>query len=141
MHGGGIAAEGTDEVTIFQSRVIFNKATAPAGSDSGGGMLAANVSDLSITYSTFASNTATSGNGGLAPVASVDFPGGANAGLDDDTFGGFTDPNSGVITPNSAGGFGGSHLRQERDGGHHPPDVQRQRGIRRHRCHRGPCRQ
>jgi predicted outer membrane repeat protein len=109
VHGGGIAAEGADEVTIFQSRIIFNKATAPPGSDAGGGMLAANVSDLSITYSTFASNAATSGNGGaLALVATVGFPGGANAGLDNDTFGGFTDPNTGLVTPNSAGGFGGA---------------------------------
>jgi len=29
-------------------------------------------------------------------------------GLDDDTFGGFTDPNSGLVTPNSSGGFGGA---------------------------------
>jgi predicted outer membrane repeat protein len=108
IHGGGIAAEGADEVTIFQSRVIFNKATAPPGADAGAGMLAANVADLAINYSTFASNTATSGNGGaLALVASAEFPGGANAGLDNDTFGGFvTGP--ATVTPNSAGGFGGA---------------------------------
>ncbi len=109
IHGGGIAAEGADEVTIFQSRVIFNKATAGPGSDSGGGMLAANVFDLSITYSTFASNAATSGNGGaLALVATATEGVSANAGLDNDTFGGFTNPNTGVVTPNSSGGFGGA---------------------------------
>jgi predicted outer membrane repeat protein len=109
VSGGGIAAEGPLEVTIFQSRVIFNKATAPPGADAGGGMIAANVPNLSITYSTFASNAATSGNGGaLALVAVTGFPGGANAGLDDDTFGGFTNAGTGVTTPNSAGGLGGA---------------------------------
>ena len=110
VHGGGIAAEGADQVTIFQSRIIFNKATAPGTNPAAGaGALIFNVSDFSMTYSTVASNTATSGNGGgLALIAISGFPGGANAGLDNDTFGGFTNPNGIGVTPNSSGGFGGA---------------------------------
>jgi hypothetical protein len=110
IHGGGIAADGADEVKLFRARIIFNRATAP-GSDpaAGAGVLAHNVADLSLTQSTIASNTAPSGNGaGIALLADPGFPGGANAGIDDSTFGGFTDPNTGVTTPNSAGGFGGA---------------------------------
>ena len=35
VHGGGIAADGADSVTLFQTRVLFNTATAP-GTDPGG---------------------------------------------------------------------------------------------------------
>jgi predicted outer membrane repeat protein len=110
VRGGGILADNADQVTIFQSRIIFNKATAP-GTDpaAGAGGYIFNVSDFSMTYSTVASNTATSGNGGgLALVATTDLPGGANAGLDNDTFGGFIIPGTPVVTPNSSGGFGGA---------------------------------
>jgi hypothetical protein len=110
IHGGGIAADGADEVKLFRARIIFNRATAP-GSDpaAGAGVLAHNVADLSMTQSTIASNTAPSGNGaGIALIADPGFPGGANAGIDDSTFGGFTDPNTGITTPNFAGGFGGA---------------------------------
>jgi hypothetical protein len=106
VHGGGIAADNADEVTLYQSRIIFNRATAPASDPAaGGGVLAHNVADLSIRYSTIASNAAASGNGGgIAVVADTNVA--SAVGIDDSTFGGFT--LAGVpVQPNSAGGFGG----------------------------------
>jgi predicted outer membrane repeat protein len=108
VHGGGITADGADSVTLIQTRVLFNIATAP-GTDpaAGAGLLAKNVSDLSITYSTIASNSATSGNGGgLALLA--DHSGIANVGISDSTFGGLKDQKTGKVVPNSAGSLGGA---------------------------------
>jgi predicted outer membrane repeat protein len=108
LHGAGIAAFGADSVTLFQSRLLFNVATAP-GSDpaAGGGLFAKNVPNVSITYSTIASNSATSGNGaGLALIA--DTSGMANVSISDSTFGGLKDPKTGKVVPNSAGGLGGA---------------------------------
>jgi predicted outer membrane repeat protein len=108
VHGGGIAADGADSVTLFQTRVLFNTATAP-GTDpaAGAGLFALNVPDLSITYSTVASNSATSGNGG--GLALVDTGSGmANVGISDSTFGGLKNQKTGKVVPNSAGGLGGA---------------------------------
>jgi predicted outer membrane repeat protein len=108
VHGGGIAANGADSVTLFQTRVLFNTATAP-GTDlaAGAGLFAMNVPDLSITYSTVASNSATSGNGGgLALIAAGNVT--ANVAISDSTFGGLKDQKTGKVVPNSAGGLGGA---------------------------------
>jgi predicted outer membrane repeat protein len=108
VHGAGIAADGADSVTLFQSRVLFNVATAP-GTDkaAGAGLFARNVRNLSITYSTIASNSATSGNGGGVAVI-ADRGGIANTSISDSTFGGLKDPKTGKVVPNSAGGLGGA---------------------------------
>ena len=108
LHGGGIDANNALSVTLFQARILSNTATAP-GSDpaAGGGILLRDVPNASITYSTIASNTATSGNGaGVAAIAKRNAV--ANLAISDSTFGGLTDPKTGKVTPNSAGGLGGA---------------------------------
>jgi hypothetical protein len=107
VHGGGIAAENADEVTLYQTRLVFNQASAPSTDPAaGGGALLHNVADVSISYSTIASNTAASGNGGgIALIADNTTAVTSVASIDDSTFGGFITTTS--VNPNLAGGFGG----------------------------------
>ncbi len=125
IHGGGIAAEGADAVKLFRVRIIFNKATAP-GTDlaAGAGVLASDVSDLSIRESTIASNTAPSGNGGGIARRRPSGSGGRQRGNRRQHVRGVHRSRYRGYDPEFSGRVRRRHLRPERCARYHPRDVQ-----------------
>jgi hypothetical protein len=84
--GGGIDAESSEGVTLVNTWVTNNTASTTNGL--GGGMLARNVLDVSISYSTFSANLSKSAQGGgLAVVAIGSSVGQDSVSVDDSTFG------------------------------------------------------
>ncbi len=84
--GGGIDAVGTQGVTLVNTWVENNTVSGATGQ--GGGMLATNVANVSLSYDTFSGSLAKSAQGGgLAVISTGPAATGSSVHVDDSTFG------------------------------------------------------